>query len=373
MSSLFEDIVGQDLAVSILTRALAQGASHAYLFSGPPGVGKSDAALAFAAGLACPDAGCGDCTTCRRALEGLHPDVEMVVPEGSTILIDQIRDINSHVAYRPFEARARVYILFEAETMNTQAANAFLRTLEEPPQHVHFVLVTDAPDRMLPTIVSRCQHVPFTRTPMPLIAEHLERRYHLTRDDARLYSRASQGSLAYARELATSEEARERRQGLIVSASKLPESDLLSTERMLDQTLSAVEKKADESVGGLDARRDQALDWAGDARTRSWVNKMHDQRVKRERRRAVGLGLEEVTGTFAGWYRDMAATSVGAEDAVLNQDYLPQLRLETVPGRMPAYLEAVLAVRKTQERLRYNVDTRCAIGDMFRAIKEALI
>ncbi len=98
-------------------------------------------------------------------------------PRDPVILIDQIRDINSHVAYRPFEARAKVYILFEAETMNPQAANAFLRTLEEPPPHVHFVLVTDAADRMLPTIVSRCQHVPFSRTPMPLIAEHLERRY----------------------------------------------------------------------------------------------------------------------------------------------------------------------------------------------------
>ena len=373
MGDLFEDIVGQELAVSILIRALAQGASHAYLFAGPAGVGKSEAALAFAAGLACPEGGCASCGTCRRVLEGLHPDVEMVAPEGSNILIDQIREINSHVAYRPFEARAKVYILFEAETMNQQAANAFLRTLEEPPPHVHFLLVTSAPDQMLATIMSRCQHVPFNRTPTPLIAEHLEKRHGLTNEDARLYSRVAQGSLAYARELATSPEARERRLHLIESASRLPEAGLLATERMLDDTLAAVERKADEQVAGLGTRRDQALDWAGDARTRAWINKMHEQRVRRERRRAVGLGLEEVTGTFAGWYRDMAAASIGAEGAVLNQDYLPQLRLEIVPGRMLAYVEAMLAVRKAQERLRYNVDTRCAIGDMFRAIKEALI
>ena len=373
MECLLEDIVGQELAVSILARALAQGASHAYLFTGPAGVGKSEAALAFAAGLACREGGCGTCTTCRRALEGLHPDVEMVAPAGSSIMIDQISEINSHVAYRPFEARAKVYVLFEVETMNQQAANAFLRTLEEPPPHVHFILVSNAAERMLPTIASRCQHVPFTRTPTPLIAEHLERRYGLTKDDARLYSLVAQGSLAYARELATSAEARERRRRLIESASTLPEAGLLATERMLDETLLAVEKRADHQVEGLDAKRDKALDWEGDASTRSWINKMHDQRVRRERRRAVGMGLEEVTGTFAGWYRDMAASSVGAEDAVLNQDYLPQLHLEAPPGRMLPCLQAVMAVRKAQERLRYNVDTRCAVGDMFRAIKEALI
>ncbi len=152
MKSLFADIVGQQMAVSVLSRALEQGASHAYLFLGPPGVGKSEAALAFAAGLACPERGCGVCNTCRRVLGGLHPDVDVVVPEGNVIRKEEITEVNLQAVYRPYEAKAKVYIFLEADSFNTEATNAFLKTLEEPPGHVHFILVTDRPERLLPTI-----------------------------------------------------------------------------------------------------------------------------------------------------------------------------------------------------------------------------
>lgn len=372
-SPLFRDVVGQDMALSILTKALAQTASHAYVFSGPPGVGKSEAALAFAAGLACPSGGCGACGTCRRVQEGLHPDVELITPEGSRILVDQIREINSHVAYRPFEARAKVYVLFEAETMNQEAANAFLRTLEEPPPHVHFLLVTDAVEKMLPTIMSRCQQVPFSRTPTPLIACHLAQRLGVRAEEAEVFARVSQGNLAYARELASSSTSRERRRRLLEWAGRIPGATLLETETALDEILGSMEQKADSRIAGMEEKRDQALEWAGDARTKAWISKQHDQRVRRERRRAVAEGLEELTRVCAGWYRDLALVSLDTGAAVLNLDYLDVLQAEAVAGRHAAYLEAVLSVRKAQERLRYNVDVRNAVSDMFRAIKEALI
>jgi DNA polymerase III subunit delta' len=372
-SVLFQDVVGQDMALSVLTRALAQTASHAYIFSGPPGVGKSEAALAFAAGLACPDGGCGACGTCRRVQEGLHPDVELITPEGSRILVDQIREINSHVAYRPFEARAKVYVLFEAETMNQEAANAFLRTLEEPPPHVHFLLVTDAVEKMLPTIVSRCQQVPFSRTPTPLIESHLIKRLGVEPGDAEVFARVAQGNLEYARELASSADARERRRRLLQWAGEAAGASLWQTETALDEILQSVEQRADAQVAGMEEKRDKALEWAGDARTKAWINKQHEQRVRRERRRAVAEGLGELTRLSAGWYRDLALVSLGADQAVLNRDYLQALESEALAGRHVAYLEAVLSVRKAQERLRYNVDVRNAVSDMFRAIKEALI
>ena len=100
-------------------------------------------------------------------LEGLHPDVEVVAPEGNFIRKEEITEINLHAVYRPYEARAKVYVFLEADSFNAEAANAFLKTLEEPPDHVHFILVTDRPERVLPTIASRCQPVAFTSVPAP--------------------------------------------------------------------------------------------------------------------------------------------------------------------------------------------------------------
>jgi DNA polymerase III subunit delta' len=372
LKGLFADIVGQDMAVAILTRALEQGPGHAYMFSGPSGVGKSEAALDFAAGLACGDGGCGVCTTCRRVQQGLHPDVEIVAPEGNFIRKEEITTINMHAVYRPFEARAKVYIFLEADNFNTEAANAFLKTLEEPPPHVYFILVTDHPERVLPTVVSRCQQVAFSPVPLAAIAADLHERFGLDAREADLLARAAGGNLSYARELATSASARRQRELLLDLARDLPAAGLWATQSAVDEVMVTVERRAEERVASLDAELQKALEWAGDARTKTWLKKRHDEKLKRQQRRLTTQGLYAVTRTYAGWYRDLAAVSVGAEEAVLNRDRLPELRAQSSPEGLVGYTRAVLAVHQAQERLRYNVDSRCAIGDMFRTIKEAL-
>jgi len=369
---LFSDIIGQEMAVSLLTRALEQGPSHAYLFSGPPGVGKTEAAVAFAAGLACPDGGCGSCATCRRVQEGLHPDIEIVAPEGNFIRKDEITDINLHAAYRPYEAKAKVYIFLEADNFNTEAANAFLKTLEEPPGHVHFILVTDRPERLLPTIASRCQMVSFSSVRAPAIADDLSGRLGLRRAEAELLARVAGGNLGYARELATSDGARRQRDVLLDLARDLPRAGLLDTEIALDEAIASVESREAEVVPEIRAELKRALEWAGDARTRKWLEKRSEDKIKRQQRRLRTRGLQTLTKVFAGWYRDLALVSVGAEDGVLNQDRLGELRAVVRPGGLEAYTRAVGAVQRAEERLRYNVDARGAIGDMFRSIKEAL-
>lgn len=370
---LFADIVGQSFALSILRRALDSEAAHAYLFAGPVGVGKSDAAVEFAAGLVCPDRGCGECDACRRVREGIHPDVETVAPEGTFILLDQVRAINDDVALRPFEARVRVYIVLAAETMNKEAANAVLKTLEEPPPHAHFILVSSYPEELLPTIVSRCLKVPFNPTPSPLLARHLMQRYGLPEAEALAYARASQGNLAHGRALAASQAVREWRNRLIAWARAIPGTSPHDIQVMLDQILAAVEDQADVRVASLEARKAADLEWASDARTRARIERLHEQRAKRERRRTVTEGLDEVMRTFAAWYRDMAAAAVGAVDAVADYDYLYELQGEAFPSRVGAYLAAVEATRRAMKRFRYNVDARCALEDMVLSMKEALL
>ena len=372
MRGLFSDIIGQEMAVSLLTRALEQGASHAYLFSGPAGVGKTEAALAFAAGLACPNGGCGDCATCHRVQEGLHPDIEIIAPEGNFIRKEEITEINLHAAYRPYEARAKVYIFLEADNFNTEAANAFLKTLEEPPGHVHFILVTDRPERLLPTIASRCQMVSFSSVAARAVTEDLSRRFGLRPEEAALLARVSGGNLSYARELATSDGARRQRDVLLDLARDLPRAGLLDTEIALDDAIASVESRDGEVAPVIRAELKQALEWAGDARTRKWLEKRSEEKIKRQQRRLRTQGLQTLTRVFAGWYRDLALVSVGAEDGVLNQDRLDELRAAVRPGGVRAYASAVGAVQRAEVRLRYNVDARGAIGDMFRSIKEAL-
>ena len=167
----FEEIVGQQRALVVLARALAaKRTAHAYLFEGPPGVGKRSAAVGLGMALNCetsPGQGvaCGTCEPCRRIAAGIHPDVVTFAAEGTLILMEQAQQIVALGQQRPHEARARVIIIDGAERMNANASNCLLKTLEEPLRGTVLVLVTAAPERLLPTIRSRTQRVRFHRVP----------------------------------------------------------------------------------------------------------------------------------------------------------------------------------------------------------------
>jgi DNA polymerase-3 subunit delta' len=232
--------------------------------------------------------------------------------------------------------------------------------------------VSDHAERLLPTIVSRCQAVVFSPVPMKAIVSELRGRFGLAEEEAFLLARVAGGDLSYARELATSETTRRQRDLLLDLARDLPRAGLMDTLTAVDEVMATVERRAEERVSELGGELQRALEWAGDARTRKWLEKRHDEKMKRQQRRLTTQGLFAVTRIYAGWYRDLALVSAGAEEAVLNRDRLSDLRLQAAPAALFAYTKAVLAVCQAQERLRYNVDAKCAIADMFRSIKEAL-
>jgi DNA polymerase-3 subunit delta' len=160
-----EDVIGQDRVVDGLLRAVKAGhVPHAYLFEGPPGVGKRGTAHGLAMALTCakaPGRGCGVCETCRRVEAGIHPDVPTFAPEGPQLVLEQAKAIVALAQSRPHEAEARVIVVDDADALNASAANSLLKTLEEPAPRNHLVLCTSAPDRLLPTIRSRAQRVRF--------------------------------------------------------------------------------------------------------------------------------------------------------------------------------------------------------------------
>jgi DNA polymerase III subunit delta' len=162
---LLRDIAGQDHAVAMLLRAVASGRlAHACLFDGPESVGKRSAALGLALALNCPEApgtGCATCDTCRRIESGQHPDFLCLSPSTQHYVVEQAREVVSIASTRPHEAPARVIVLDRADCLNPASANCLLKTLEEPFAGNHLVLVTSAPDRLLPTIRSRTQRIRF--------------------------------------------------------------------------------------------------------------------------------------------------------------------------------------------------------------------
>ncbi|MFC5648871.1 DNA polymerase III subunit delta' [Paenibacillus solisilvae] len=160
---------GQQKAKRILQHALSSGkVSHAYLFTGPPGSGRMAMANAFAKALFCTSGGddaCGHCLECRKFDHGNQPDLHVVEPDGASIKIDQIRELQRELSYKNIGTERKIYIIQQVETMTLQAANSLLKFLEEPQSPVVAILLTDNGQAVLPTIRSRTQWVPF----MPLV------------------------------------------------------------------------------------------------------------------------------------------------------------------------------------------------------------
>lgn len=162
----FSAILGQEKAKRFLERSLNSGRlAHAYLFRGPDGVGKQLCARAAAARINCTGGqgleSCGRCSSCKKYFSGNHPDITVVSPEGGTIRIDRVRELCRSLSYPPYESAMRVVIIEDVHTMRPEAANSLLKTLEEPPENNLLILTAAASKEVLPTIVSRCQTVPF--------------------------------------------------------------------------------------------------------------------------------------------------------------------------------------------------------------------
>ena len=203
----FRDVVGHRHLLDLVAGAVARGSlPPSLIFAGPEGVGKRTAAVALAQLVNCPtpvsglDA-CGTCASCARIARLVHADVLVVEPgDTGVIKVDQVRDAIERTAYRPFEGRRRVVIVDEADAMLSEAQNALLKTLEEPPSASMFVLVTSRPDELLPTVRSRCQRLRFGRLPAADIAAVLMRSHEYSSADAHAAASAADGSIGAALE-----------------------------------------------------------------------------------------------------------------------------------------------------------------------------
>ncbi len=215
--SVWDELVGQGPIVESLQDVITNPSAmtHAWLFTGPPGSGRSNAAKAFAAALQCPDGGCGSCESCTMVADGTHPDVALVRTDGLSIGVDTARDYVRRAALAPAFGRWQILIVEDADRLTDQAANALLKSIEEPARKSLWFLCATAVDDVMITVRSRCRPV-LMRTPsVDAIAGLLASRDGIDPAAARAAAAASQGHIGRAKLLATDEQARDRRQYIL--------------------------------------------------------------------------------------------------------------------------------------------------------------
>jgi DNA polymerase-3 subunit delta' len=254
----FDEIAGHDRPVTILKRALANKTlAHAYLFSGGEGIGKKMTALSLAAAVNCRNSGlsggCGVCPSCRMISALSHPDVHILAADGDEIKIDQVRQTQADLALKPFEGAKKILIVDGAESMNPSSANAFLKTLEEPPGETLIVLISPLPQSLLPTIRSRCQEIRFLPLPRPILAQELMRKRGLSEENAWFLAALAQGSLGsgLAMDVEQEKAKREELMALWSGLAQMNEGDMLAQAEVFSKDRQRLERLIDIGVEWL--------------------------------------------------------------------------------------------------------------------------
>jgi DNA polymerase-3 subunit delta' len=386
--AVFDTLVGQDDAVATLTRAAAAAGAlvagaptdaaamtHAWLFTGPPGSGRSVAARAFAAALQCPTGGCGTCQACHTTLGGTHADVRFVVPEGLTIGVDDMRALVLRAASSPTQGRWQVVLIEDADRLSERAGNALLKAVEEPSPRTVFLLCTPSthPDDISVTIRSRCRVVPLCQPPAEAVAALLRQRDGTDDSTADWAAAAAQGHVGRARRLARDPQARSRRDAVLAVPRRL--TGVGACFDAANALIEAAEAEASATVSEVDSSERSALETAlgaggtgrgaaGAVRGMAGQVKDLEKRQKSRATRAQRDALDRALVDLAGFYRDVLARSFGAPVASIHADTAELAGAAAErwsPESTLRRLEAVLACRTAIET---NVKPRIAVEAM---------
>ncbi|GLZ32953.1 DNA polymerase III subunit delta' [Lentzea sp. NBRC 105346] len=390
--SVWTEVVGQPEAVATLSAAAEAAASivaggspapgamtHAWLFTGPPGSGRSSTARAFAGALQCTVTddrpGCGHCTGCRTALHGTHADVRVVVPEGLSISVAEMRALVQTAARRPTGGRWQVVIIEDADRLTEGAANALLKAVEEPPDRTVFLLCapSDHPDDVSVTIRSRCRLVPLGSPRPKAIAEALEQIDQVAPEMAAWAASVCGGHVGRARRLANDEEARNRREAVlkIPLALRRPADVFTCADELIkaaeEDALTANEARNEEERAALETAMGAGGTGKGTAAaTRGAkgaikdLEKRQKSRATRTQRDSLDLALVDL----AGFYRDALVTKTGSEASLNHPDRAADSKTAAAQWSSESILRRLEAVLACREAIDLNVKPRIAIEAM---------
>jgi DNA polymerase-3 subunit delta' len=378
---IFDPLIGQDKVVATLSAAVdaaqiitAGGESnvmtHAWLFTGPPGSGRSVAARAFGAALQCPNAGCGSCHDCHTAMSGAHPDIEIVTPAGLSYSVGETRDLVARAALAPMRGRWQVTVIEDADRFTEQALNALLKALEEPPARGVWLLCAPSAEDLLPTIRSRCRVVTLRVPPYGAVAAYLASE-GIDAGTAEFAARAAQGHVGRARRLAVDPDAANWRRevlklptqvttvgGAFAAAATLVETakaEAAAVSESLDSDEKDALREAYGDVGGRGAPKPRGI-----AGAISELEKRQRSRATRTQRDVLDRALIDL----AAFYRDVLVAQLGATVDLVNPDLhkaIHEIAADSTPESTLRRIEAVLAAR---EAIETNVAPLLAVEAM---------
>jgi DNA polymerase-3 subunit delta' len=371
--SVFDELAGQEAVVAQLRSAPARGMTHAWLFTGPPGSGRSVAARAFAAALLCENGGCGGCPSCRQVRAGTHADLLLVRPEGLSYGVKQTRDLVLRAAGAPSGGRWLVVLFEDADRCTEQAANALLKAIEEPAPRTVWLLCAPSAEDLVTTIRSRCRVMTLRVPPSSAVASVLADRDGIDPERALAAARAAQGHIGRARRLATDPSAAARRAAVLkvplqatalgpalaaaASLVKTAEDEAKSVTEQLDEPERAALRQAfgEGSTGKGVAKAMRGM--AGALKDLEDRQKSRATRVKRDTLDGALLDL-------VAFYRDVLMVQLGADVELANGDRFPDLQRLAAGSSPEATMRRIQAVMRCRERLTLSVAPLLAVEEM---------
>ena len=359
---VFRDVVSQPEAVAELMRSLGQASSthHAWLFTGPPGSGRSQIALAFAAALLCPEGGCGVCNSCEMIRVGNHPDVLVLNTERVQISIDEVTEFIDKSLTMPAVGKYRVMVIEDADRMMERTSNLLLKSLEEPPKGTIWMLCAPSEADLLPTIRSRVRRVQLKVPSVESVAQLLVEKYGVPFELAQLAAAQAQSHVGMARRLATNSGARDRRKQALLAAlsivdiptaiqaaetlSKLAESDGAQLTGEQD------EQERKELLIQLGVSEEQKLNPSARAQLRRL-----EESQKRRATRSKRDGLDRIFVDLMGLYRDVLTVQLGTNEPLINPDLADEIHSLARETSQAQIIHNIEDIEKTRYRMDRNV------------------
>jgi DNA polymerase III subunit delta' len=374
--SVWDDVVGQEPTVEALRTAVSDPSAmtHAWLLTGPPGSGRSNAARAFAAALQCVDGGCGHCHDCLTTLHGTHPDVTVVATEGVFIRAEVARPLVELAQRSPSQGRWRVIIIEDADRLNDTSGNALLKAIEEPAPRTVWMLCAPSPQDVLVTLRSRSRSVALRVPPVDAVAALLVSRDGIDPGLAAVAARAAQSHVGIARRLARDPEARARRDAVLAVAARirgvgdavLAAGDLVATAQA-DAKAATEERDADERAALLRSLGAEGAATLPPA-VRSQVKTLEEEQ-KRRATRAQRDVLDRAMVDLLSLYRDVLVIQLGAGVELVNVEHRPDVERLASTSTPEQTLRRMDAVGQARTRLAGNVAPLLAVEAMTIALR----